>query len=601
MERPDAGNWMRTRTVLLGSLAVILVLGLGALAATLRWSATRGATAAPPDRPLIVSLARPDAKEIVVLDPRTGQELHRAPHPDQGYLEIFLSPDGRRAAVMRSSPDGSTDVLEIRSLPAWSLEASLPRGASAPPLAGLASRQPDLVENLRLTFAAFSPDGTLLGLAYYGGSGDIPQLVVTLYDLDRQEWASWATSLGASSYAWLFPGRDRLLVVNRSILPQWTNSLGDVFVLDQRTGAVVAQQTIPRLVTGYLPEQGRLAPSASPSLAAPLLVGEELWLVTADLARFVLDAYTLEMRRVDPPLARDLAAQATMLAADRLVAFSPQASELLVIDPSHWRLVATHRLPVGSDASDWLLVGAEPEERTVYVGTINDGCLWRFPLDSGTLPAPLACGFYLEFPYVTYYHWPAFSPGTTAAAGATGLLQQLSESIAGIATAVLAGTFLVASLGKLFALATVADLLGTVLPRLRRWARPAVLGAIALELLTGILLLLPGTQRAGLALAGAALLVFTALAIVGARRAPGTDCSCFGNLMPARLGRATLVRNLFLLVLVAVAWPAAAAPSLADIVVASLLVLSILVVSRLSAAVTSLRRSAGGVKPRHAA
>ena len=324
-------------------------------------------------------------------------------------------------------------------------------------------------------------------------------------------------------------------------------------------------------------------------------------MVTADLARFVLDAHTPEIRRTDPPLARDLAAQAATLAADRLVGFSPQASELLVIDPAHWRLVATHRLPVGSNASDWLLVGAEPEERTVYVGAISDGCLWRFPLDSGTLSAPLACGLYLEFPYVTYYHWPAFSPGTTAPAGATGLLQQLSDSIAGIATAVLAGTFLVAALGKLFALASVVDLLGTILPRLRRWARPAALGTIALELLTGVLLLLPGTQGPGLALATSALLTFTAFAIVGARRAPDTDCSCFGNLMPTRFGWATLLRNLFLLGLVAVAWPAAAAPSLADIVVASLLVLSILVMSRLSAAVTSLRRSVGGVKPRHAA
>lgn len=324
-------------------------------------------------------------------------------------------------------------------------------------------------------------------------------------------------------------------------------------------------------------------------------------MVTADLARFVLDAHTPEIRRTDPPLARDLAAQAATLAADRLVGFSPQASELLVIDPAHWQLVATDRLPVSSDASDWLLVGAEPEERTVYVGAISDGCLWRVPLDSGTLTAPLACGLYLEFPYSTDDHWPAFSPGTTAPASATGLLRHLPESAAGVATTLLAGTFLVAALGKVFALADAAHLLATVLPRLRRWARPAALGTVALELLTGVLLLLPGTQRTGLTLATSALLTFTAFAIVGARRAPGSACSCFGNLMPARLGRATLLRNLSLLGLVAIAWPVAAAPSLADIVVASLLVLSVLVVSRLSAAVASLRRSAGGVKPRHAA
>ncbi len=600
MQRSDAGNWMPARTVLLGSLAVILVLGLAALAATLRSSATGGATVAHAERPLIVSLARPDAKEVVVLDPRTGQELHRVAHPDQGYREIVLSPDGRRAAVVRSDPARPTDVLEIRSLPAWSLEASLPLGASAPPLADLAARQPDLVENLRLAFAEFSPDGTLLGLAYYGGSGDVPQLVVTSYDLERQEWASWATGLGASSYAWLFPARDRLLVVNRSVLPQWTNSLGDVFVLDRRTGAVVAQQTIPRLVTGYLPERGRLAPSASPSLAAPLLVGHELWLVTADLARFVLDPRTLAIRRANPPLARDLAAQAATLAADRLVAFSEQASELLVVDPDPWHLSATYRLPERGFSSDWLLVGAEPRERTVYVGAISDGCLWRFPLDSGTLSAPLACGLYLEFPYVTYYHWPAFSPGTAAPLGATGLLRHLPESLAGVATAVLAGTFLVAALGKLVALGPLEHLLATVMPRFRRWARPAAVGIIALELLIGSSLLLPGGVRSGLALAATALLAFTAFAVVGARRAPGADCSCFGNLVPTKLGRATVLRNLFLLGLVALAWPVAAAPSLSELAIAAVLVLAVLAVARLMAAAASLRRLSTGAEPRHA-
>jgi hypothetical protein len=596
MQRSDMRAWARPRAG--AALVLVLLLALGASLA----ARDRLAVAAPPGQALFVSLAGPAGTKIAILDLTTGAELNRVPHPDRAYREISLSPDGRRAAVVRSEPDTlAGQVLEIRSLPDWALEAVLPLGLQAPPLADLATREPELLANPWLASAAFSADGKLAALAFYGGSGPIPQLIVTAYDLEKRTWASWAKGLGGASYVWLFPSRERLLVVNRSVLPQWTNSLGDVFALDPQTGRVLAQQAIPRLITAYLPVRGQSAPSMAPSLAAPVLVGNQLWLVTADLARLILDPRTLEIRSADPPLTRDLAAQFVALAGDRLIAFSTEASELLAIDAASWQLTATHRLPEERFPYRWHLVGSDPAQHAVYLADIAEGCLWRFPLDSGTLSAPLACGLYLEFAYVTYYHWPAFSPGTAAPLGAIGLLRHLPESLAGTATAVLAGTFLVAALGKVFALADAAHLFATVLPRLRRWARPAAFGTVALELLTGVLLLLPGTQRAGLALAATALLAFTAFAVVGARRAPGADCSCFGNLVPSKLGRATVLRNLVLLALVAVGWPATAAPSPPELAIAAGLLLAVLAVSRLAAAAASLRRLSPGTEPRHAA
>ncbi len=595
MQRSDMRAWARPRAG--AALVLVLLLALGAALA----ARDRLAVAAPPGQALLVSLAGPAGTEIAILDLTTGAELNRVPHPDRAYREISLSPDGRRAAVVRSEPDTlAGQVLEIRSLPDWTLEAVLPLGLQAPPLADLATREPELLANPWLASAAFSADGKLAALAFYGGSGPIPQLIVTAYDLEKRTWASWAKGLGGTSYVWLFPSRERLLVVNRSVLPQWTNSLGDVFALDPQTGRVLAQQAIPRLITAYLPVRGQSAPSMAPGLAAPVLVGNQLWLVTDDLARLILDPRTLEIRSADPPLTRDLAAQFVALAGDWLVAFSTEASALLAIDAASWQLTATHRLPEEGFPYRWHLVGSDPAQHTVYLADIAEGCLWRFQLADGTL-SPLACQLYLQAPWIDFYSWPATLPRNTAPAAASGLLAPSLSSLAGTATALLAGTFLVAALGKVFALADAAHLLATVLPRLRRWARPAALGTVALELLTGVLLLLPGTQRAGLVLAATALLAFTAFAVVGARRAPGADCSCFGNLVPSKLGRATVLRNLVLLALVAVGWPATAAPSLPELAIAAGLLLAVLAVSRLVAAAASLRRLSPGTEPRHAA
>jgi hypothetical protein len=393
MQRSDMRAWARPRAG--AALVLVLLLALGAALA----ARDRLAVAAPPGQALFVSLAGPAGTEIAILDLTTGAELNRVPHPDRAYREISLSPDGRRAAVVRSEPDTlAGQVLEIRSLPDWTLEAVLPLGLQAPPLADLATREPELLANPWLASAAFSADGKLAALAFYGGSGPIPQLIVTAYDLEKRAWASWAKGLGGTSYVWLFPSRERLLVVNRSVLPQWTNSLGDVFALDPQTGRVLAQQAIPRLITAYLPVRGQSAPSMAPGLAAPVLVGNQLWLVTDDLARLILDPRTLEIRSADPPLTRDLAAQFVALAGDWLVAFSTEASALLAIDAASWQLTATHRLPEEGFPYRWHLVGSDPAQHAVYLADIAEGCLWRFQLDSGTLSAPLACGLYLQPP-----------------------------------------------------------------------------------------------------------------------------------------------------------------------------------------------------------
>jgi protein-S-isoprenylcysteine O-methyltransferase Ste14 len=71
--------------------------------------------------------------------------------------------------------------------------------------------------------------------------------------------------------------------------------------------------------------------------------------------------------------------------------------------------------------------------------------------------------------------------------------------------------------------------------------------------------------------------------------------------VPSKLGRATVLRNLVLLALVAVGWPATAAPSLPDLAIAAGLLLAVLAVSRLVAAAASLRRLSPGTEPWHAA
>ena len=87
-----------------------------------------------------------------------------------------------------------------------------------------------------------------------------------------------------------------------------------------------------------------------------------------------------------------------------------------------------------------------------------------------------------------------------------------------------------------------------------RWVRPAGLGSIGAELAAGVLLLIPGTERFGFALAAALLIGFTALLARALRAAQASgeqiSCACFGA-GSAPISPIHLARNAILLALAA--------------------------------------------------
>jgi len=105
--------------------------------------------------------------------------------------------------------------------------------------------------------------------------------------------------------------------------------------------------------------------------------------------------------------------------------------------------------------------------------------------------------------------------------------------------------FTSAVLGKLGSRSAVADLgrLLDELPaqpgRIRTWSAP---GLIAAESAVVGLLLLPGTARAGYAVAAVLLVAFTAGVSWLVRRGSTASCRCFGG-SGQRLGRRHVVRN----------------------------------------------------------
>jgi hypothetical protein len=83
-----------------------------------------------------------------------------------------------------------------------------------------------------------------------------------------------------------------------------------------------------------------------------------------------------------------------------------------------------------------------------------------------------------------------------------------------------------------------------------RWSWPLTTAVIATEIITGILLLLPPTVRAG-ALAAAVLLIgFSGFALyyVYVLHGEPLECGCFGRIIGSQLGLTTALRNLALLV-----------------------------------------------------
>src|SRR5216683_7666167 len=99
----------------------------------------------------------------------------------------------------------------------------------------------------------------------------------------------------------------------------------------------------------------------------------------------------------------------------------------------------------------------------------------------------------------------------------------------------------------------VAELLSASGINYARWMWPTTVAVITAEVITAVLLLLPRTVRIG-ALAAAALLIGFAgyaLCYVYALHGEPLECGCFGGIIASQLGVKTALRNLALLVPVA--------------------------------------------------
>jgi uncharacterized membrane protein YphA (DoxX/SURF4 family) len=87
-----------------------------------------------------------------------------------------------------------------------------------------------------------------------------------------------------------------------------------------------------------------------------------------------------------------------------------------------------------------------------------------------------------------------------------------------------------------------------------RWAMPVAIAVITSELMAGVLLLWARTARWGAMWAGVLLVGFAAYALYyryGLGNAEGLECGCFGNIIGSQLGVTTALRNLALLIPVA--------------------------------------------------
>lgn len=122
----------------------------------------------------------------------------------------------------------------------------------------------------------------------------------------------------------------------------------------------------------------------------------------------------------------------------------------------------------------------------------------------------------------------------------------------------LAALFLLTAIAKLvtakaFA-ANVSQLLSASGINYARWMWPVTVVVIALELLTTVLLLMNRTIRIGAILAGLLLIGFAGFALyyVYALHGEPLECGCFGGIIASQLGVKTALRNLALLIPVAI-------------------------------------------------
>jgi len=119
----------------------------------------------------------------------------------------------------------------------------------------------------------------------------------------------------------------------------------------------------------------------------------------------------------------------------------------------------------------------------------------------------------------------------------------------------LAALFIFTAAAKLWIVkgfaANVTELLNATGFSGARWAWPATVIVIAIEIVTAILLLWPRTVRAGALLAAALLIGFSGYALYyryGLGNLEGLECGCFGGIIASQLGVSTALRNLALLV-----------------------------------------------------
>lgn len=88
----------------------------------------------------------------------------------------------------------------------------------------------------------------------------------------------------------------------------------------------------------------------------------------------------------------------------------------------------------------------------------------------------------------------------------------------------------------------------------QRWAMAVAIAIIVAEVMAAVLLLWPRTARIGGLWAGAMLIGFAAYALYyrfGLGNAEGLECGCFGGIIGSQLGVSTALRNLALLIPVA--------------------------------------------------
>jgi hypothetical protein len=122
----------------------------------------------------------------------------------------------------------------------------------------------------------------------------------------------------------------------------------------------------------------------------------------------------------------------------------------------------------------------------------------------------------------------------------------------------LAALFLFAAGAKLSILrefaGRVAELLSSMQMNYERWQWPATIAVIGAEILVAILLIVPRTMRIGAAASGLLLIGFSAFALyyVYVLHGEKLECGCFGRIIGSQLGFATALRNLLLLIPVAI-------------------------------------------------